>query len=162
MNTQTSYTYDTDLMPGCEVTAQGLACPTAQKVVKVIPSPTYAEAAPQVAYAGGTSPLLLQQQWSPPPHLTPSKLPPVPARCEAARAGDLPPFPSSTAPNPCDREPSPLRQQHLHAPRADCPAAPSCLYFPPPHPPSAAAAGRPAALATAAVEREMNSNGQKK
>lgn len=27
-------------MPGCEVTTQGLACPTAQHVVKVIPSTT--------------------------------------------------------------------------------------------------------------------------
>mmetsp|Transcript_3324 Transcript_3324/g.8028 ORF Transcript_3324/g.8028 Transcript_3324/m.8028 type:complete len:85 (+) Transcript_3324:30-284(+) len=38
MNTSTSYTYDSDLMPGCAVTAQGMTCPTASNVVKVIPS----------------------------------------------------------------------------------------------------------------------------
>ena len=38
MNTTTSYSYDSDLMPGCKVTDQGLACPTASHMVKVIPS----------------------------------------------------------------------------------------------------------------------------
>jgi len=38
MNTTTSYSYDSDLMPGCKVTDQGLACPTASRMVKVIPS----------------------------------------------------------------------------------------------------------------------------
>ena len=49
MNTTTSYSYDSSLMPGCEVTAQGLACPTASHAVKVVPNGAPQEAmAPQM------------------------------------------------------------------------------------------------------------------
>eukprot|EP00293_Proteomonas_sulcata_P009035 CAMPEP_0184306228 /NCGR_PEP_ID=MMETSP1049-20130417/15281_1 /TAXON_ID=77928 /ORGANISM="Proteomonas sulcata, Strain CCMP704" /LENGTH=60 /DNA_ID=CAMNT_0026618447 /DNA_START=851 /DNA_END=1033 /DNA_ORIENTATION=+ len=38
-------------MPGCKVTTEGLACPTAQHVVKVIPSTTSTAAAMGTAAA---------------------------------------------------------------------------------------------------------------